>query len=71
VRRNIAERAHAKPKDRPEMLTWSAEELASFLAFTAQDRDVALYQVAAATGMRRGESCSACDGAMSMQRRAG
>src|SRR2546422_2824810 len=55
VRRNVAERAHAKPKDRPEMLTWSAEELSAFLAFTAQDRDVALYQVAAATGMRRGE----------------
>ncbi len=35
LRRNPAERAHAKPKDRPEMRTWSADELATFLAFTA------------------------------------
>ncbi len=55
VRRNAAERAHTKPKDRPEMRTWSADELATFLATTAPDRDVALYEVAAATGMRRGE----------------
>ncbi|HTE83937.1 MAG TPA: site-specific integrase, partial [Dehalococcoidia bacterium] len=55
LRRNPAERAHAKPKDRPEMRTWSADELATFLSFTAQDRELALYHVAAATGMRRGE----------------
>ncbi len=30
LRRNPAERAHAKPKDRPEMKTWSADELAAF-----------------------------------------
>lgn len=55
LRRNPAERAHARPKDRPEIKTWSADELAAFLAFTAQDRELALYHVAAATGMRRGE----------------
>lgn len=55
LRRNPAERAHSEPKDHPEMETWSADELAAFLAFTAQDRDLALYHVAAATGMRRGE----------------
>lgn len=55
LRRNPAERAHAKPKDRPEMKTWSADELAAFLAFAAQDRELAFYHVAAATGMRRGE----------------
>ena len=55
VRRNVAERAHAKPKDRPEMLTWTGDELAAFLDLTAQDRDFPLYQLAAATGMRRGE----------------
>jgi integrase len=55
LRRNPAERAHTKPKDRPEMRTWSADELATFLAFTAQDPELALYHVAAATGMRRGE----------------
>ena len=55
LRRNPAERAHTKPKDGPEMETWSGDELAAFLAFSAQDRDLALYHVAAATGMRRGE----------------
>jgi len=33
------------------MRTWSVDELATFLAFTAQDRELALYHVAAATGM--------------------
>ena len=37
------------------MKTWSADELAAFLTFTAQDRELVLYHVAAATGMRRGE----------------
>jgi integrase len=55
LRRNPAQRAHTMPKDRPEMETWSGDELAAFLAFTAQDRDLVLYHVAAATGMRRGE----------------
>jgi len=55
VRRNVAERAHAKPKDRAEMRTWSADELATFLTFNARDPYLALYQVAVATGMRRGE----------------
>jgi len=31
------------------------DELAAFLTFTAQDRELVLYHVAAATGMRRGE----------------
>jgi integrase len=55
LRRNPAERAHGMPKDRPEMKTWSADELAAFLAFTSQDRELVLYHLAAATGMRRGE----------------
>lgn len=55
IRKNPADRAHAKPKDRPEMLTWSEDELATFLTSTAHDRDFPLYQLAAATGMRRGE----------------
>ena len=37
------------------MRTWSADELATFLSFTAQERELALYHVAAAKGMRRGE----------------
>lgn len=55
LRRNPAERAHGTPKDRPEMKTWSPDELAAFLAFTSQDRELVLYHLAAATGMRRGE----------------
>ena len=55
LRKNPAERAHGKPKDRPGMKTWSADELAAFLAFTSQDRELVLYHLAAATGMRRGE----------------
>jgi integrase len=55
IRKNPADRAHAKPKDRPEMLTWTGDELAAFLNLTAQERDFPLYQLAAATGMRRGE----------------
>ncbi len=55
LHRNPAEKAHVKPKDRPETRTWSADELAVFLAFAAQDRELVLYHVAAATGMRRGE----------------
>src|SRR5258708_32279675 len=35
LRRNPAGRAHAKPKDRPQLLPLSADELATFLAFTA------------------------------------
>jgi integrase len=55
LRRNPAEKAHATPKDRPQIETWSADELAAFLSFAAQDRDLVLYHLAAATGMRRGE----------------
>lgn len=55
IRKNPADRAHATPRDRPEMLTWNAGELADFLSFTANDPDHAIYQLAAASGMRRGE----------------
>jgi integrase len=55
IRRNPAERIDTKPKDQPEMVTWSADELASFLSSAAQDQEYALYHIAAATGMRRGE----------------
>ena len=55
VRKNVADRAYAKPKDRPEMLVWSADELFDFLTFSAHDPDHAVYQLAVASGMRRGE----------------
>src|SRR5260370_10511879 len=37
------------------MKVWSEDELAAFLAFAAQDQELVLYHLAAATGMRRGE----------------
>jgi integrase len=40
-----------------EMKTWSAEQLEAFLAFTADDRLHALWQLLALTGVRRGEAC--------------
>ena len=52
--------AHAR-----EMRTWSAEQLAAFLAFTHDDRLHPLWQLLALSGMRRGEACglrwSDCD----------
>ena len=52
VTKNAADRAHAKPKDRPEMKVWSAQELSAFLAATTGEP---LFRLAATTGMRRGE----------------
>jgi integrase len=46
---------YSRRKDRPEMLTWTVEELRAFLAFTAGDGDRVLWWVALMTGMRRGE----------------
>lgn len=40
----------------PEMTTWSAEELARFLAFTKDDRYGPAWLFLATTGMRRGEA---------------
>jgi integrase len=53
---NPAEAAHRLPTDRPEMTTWSAEELRAFLAYIAEERLFPLYRLAASTGMRRGEA---------------
>ncbi len=57
LRRNPAVGAfsYSRTKNRPEMQTWSAEEMQAFLDFTAEDRDFALYRMALMTGMRRGE----------------
>ena len=40
-----------------EMRTWTAEQLEAFLAFTAEERLHALWQLLGLTGMRRGEAC--------------
>lgn len=54
VPRNAAERCHTMPES-PEQQTWSADEVRRFLAHVASDRLVALWRVAATTGIRRGE----------------
>lgn len=55
LRRNPADGAHSRPKDRPEMATWSAAELHAFLEQVSSERDAALWRLAAMSGMRRGE----------------
>ena len=39
------------------MRTWTAQQLEAFLAFTAEERLHALWQLLGLTGMRRGEAC--------------
>lgn len=56
--RNVATMAdppRAKETKAPEMKWWKPEELARFLAMTADERLGASFRVAAMTGMRRGE----------------
>lgn len=57
VRRNVAAGAftYSRTKDRVEMMTWSGDEVHSFLAVAAEHRDYVLYRTALMTGMRRGE----------------
>src|SRR5262249_40537916 len=57
LRRNVALGCYTynHRKSRPEMLTWTVEEVRAFLDFTAQDADHALWWTAVMTGMRRGE----------------
>jgi integrase len=57
IQRNVADQADP-PSIRstaPEMKTWTADELARFLDFLADDRLYAAWVLAATTGMRRGE----------------
>lgn len=55
VARNPAALATPPRAPRPEMHAWSASELARFLKHTADDRDAALWQLVATTGLRRAE----------------
>lgn len=52
---NPADGAHRLHRDRPEMQTWTAEQLGVFLAGVAGDELFAVWRLAATTGMRRGE----------------
>jgi integrase len=42
--------------ERPEMLTWSVEEMQAFLSSISDDRDYPLYCLLLNTGLRRGEA---------------
>ncbi len=52
---NPARRAHKLSVHRPEMKTWTEDQVASFLAHVRGHRLYALWRTAATTGMRRGE----------------
>ncbi len=52
---NSADGAHRLHADRPEMRTWTAEQVSAFLTAVADRDDFALWRLAATTGMRRGE----------------
>lgn len=52
---NPADGAHKLSAGRPDMATWSAEQLTAFLETVRGDRLFALWRLAAMTGMRRGE----------------
>lgn len=56
VVRNVAEDADPPRPQRREMRTWSADDLARFLASATGDRLYPLWALIAATGMRRGEA---------------
>jgi integrase len=55
LRTNPASKALKPPADVTEMVTWTREELATFLASVVGETEHALYRVAAYTGLRRGE----------------
>jgi len=52
---NPARRAHKLAVRRPEMKTWTEDQLATFLAHVRDHRLYGLWRTAATTGMRRGE----------------
>lgn len=52
---NPAERSHRLPAGRREMAVWDGAQVAAFLGVVRADRLHALWRLAFATGMRRGE----------------
>ena len=56
LRSNPADAGHKLSTERPEMQTWTSDELRRFLAAVAHDERLhPLWRVASMTGMRRGE----------------
>lgn len=55
VQRNVAELVDPPRVTRPQIRTWSAREVRTFLDHVRDDRLYAAYVLAATTGMRRGE----------------
>lgn len=55
LKTNPAKSALKEPAGHAEMETWTREELPAFLNFVKGDRLLALYRLAAYSGMRRGE----------------
>jgi integrase len=53
--RNVADLADPPKAVRPEIKTWTADEVRTFLAATSEDRLTAMWVVMAGTGMRRSE----------------
>jgi integrase len=56
LRRNPAAGLMKQPDGDKEMLTWTREELDTFMEFAAGERDFALWWTIAYSGMRRGEA---------------
>jgi integrase len=54
--RNPASGARSAPKSRAEMLTWTEDELRTFLEATVDDRLYPLWCLTSMSGMRRGEA---------------
>ncbi len=54
---NLAVNVELPAAKRPKVKPWTADELGAFLDHVAPNRFAALFEVAAATGMRRGEVC--------------
>ncbi|HWL99081.1 MAG TPA: tyrosine-type recombinase/integrase [Nocardioidaceae bacterium] len=53
---DAADPPRASSSDRPESVTWTAQQLGTFLQGTCGDRHHTAYLVLATTGMRRGEA---------------
>jgi integrase len=56
VPRNVARLVKPPAVTRPELATWTADDVRTFLAAVADDRLAALYRVMVTTGLRRGEA---------------